>query len=55
MKTIIGLGVCFFSLLGAAAAQSRSVITFNLPNAALIGNYALPAGLCRSHSRTQQR
>lgn len=44
MKTIVGIGVCFFSLLGLAAAQTATTITFNLPNAAVVGTSNLPAG-----------
>jgi len=44
MKTIIGVGVCFFSLLGFAAAQSDTIVKFNLSSAAMIGSTSLPAG-----------
>jgi hypothetical protein len=44
MKNIIGIGVCFFSLLGLAAAQSEASVTFNLPSPAKVGSINLPAG-----------
>jgi hypothetical protein len=42
MKSIVGIGVFFFSLLGIAAAQST--VTFTLENPAVIGTTSLPAG-----------
>jgi pectin methylesterase-like acyl-CoA thioesterase len=44
MKKMIGIGVCLFSLVGAAMAQSDAVISFKLPSAAMLGAATLPAG-----------
>jgi hypothetical protein len=44
MKKMIGIGVCLFSLVGAAMAQSDAVIGFKLPSATMLGTATLPAG-----------
>src|ERR1700761_4446272 len=44
MKKMIGIGVCLFSLVGAAMAQSDAVISFKLPANTMLGNANLPAG-----------
>ncbi len=44
MKKIVGIGVCFFSMLGLAAAQSDAVLSFKLPATAMLGTTSLPAG-----------
>lgn len=43
MKKMIGIGVCFFSLLSVAAAQSET-ISFKLPATAMLGTASLPPG-----------
>jgi pectin methylesterase-like acyl-CoA thioesterase len=44
MKKMIGIGVCFFSLLGAAMGQSDAVISFKLPATTMLGATSLPPG-----------
>lgn len=44
MKNFIGIGVCFFSLLGVAAAQSETIVHFKLPANTMLGDTKLPAG-----------
>ncbi len=44
MKNVLAISVCFGSFLGVAAAQSSTLLTVKLPNAAVVGNTNLPAG-----------
>ncbi len=44
MKNVLALSVFVLSSLGVAAAQNASLMTFKLPNAAMIGATTLPAG-----------
>ena len=44
MKDIVGIGVCFFALVGAAVAQSGPMIRVQLPANAMVGTTNLPAG-----------
>jgi hypothetical protein len=44
MKNVLAIGVCFCSFLGIAAAQTGTLMTVKLPNAAMVGSTTLPAG-----------
>jgi len=44
MKNVLAISVCFCSFLGIAAAQNRTFMTVNLPNATMVGSTSLPAG-----------